>query len=50
MNEEPLVLVERQTEQRTALVRLNRPKQLNALNGGVMDVLCASLEELEWTP
>ena len=47
MNEEPLVLVERQTEQRTALVRLNRPKQLNALNGAVMDALCEALEELD---
>jgi enoyl-CoA hydratase len=44
---EPLVLVERQPEQRTALVRLNRPKQLNALNGQVMDELCAALEELD---
>jgi len=47
MNDEPLVLVERQPEQRTALVRLNRPKQLNALNGAVMDALCAALEELD---
>jgi enoyl-CoA hydratase len=45
--EEPLVLIERQPEQRTALVRLNRPKQLNALNGAVMDALCAALEELD---
>jgi enoyl-CoA hydratase len=47
MTEEQLVLVERQAEQRTALVRLNRPKQLNALNGAVMDALCAALEELD---
>ena len=47
MNEEQLVLVERHPEQRTALVRLNRPKQLNALNGAVMDALCAALEELD---
>ena len=47
MTDEPLVLVERQAEQRTALVRLNRPKQLNALNGAVMDALCAALEELD---
>ena len=47
MNEEQLVLVERQPDQRTALVRLNRPKQLNALNGAVMDALCAALEELD---
>jgi enoyl-CoA hydratase len=44
---EALVLVERQPDQRTALVRLNRPKQLNALNGAVMDALCAALEELD---
>ena len=47
MSDEPLILVERQAEQRTALVRLNRPKQLNALNGAVMDELCAALEELD---
>ena len=46
-DEEPLVLVERQAEARTALVRLNRPKQLNALNGQVMDALCDALEELD---
>jgi enoyl-CoA hydratase len=42
-----LVLVERQPEQRTALVRLNRPNQLNALNGAVMDALCDTLEGLD---
>ena len=47
MNDEPLVVVERHAEERTALVRLNRPKQLNALNGAVMDALCAALEELD---
>ena len=47
MSDEQLVLVERQPEHRTALVRLNRPKQLNALNGAVMDALCAALEELD---
>ncbi|HEX2884718.1 MAG TPA: enoyl-CoA hydratase-related protein [Candidatus Limnocylindria bacterium] len=47
MNDDELVLVERQPEQRTALVRLNRPKQLNALNGAVMDALCGVLEELD---
>ena len=46
-NDEPLVLVERQAEARTALVRFNRPKQLNALNGQVMDALCVALEELD---
>jgi enoyl-CoA hydratase len=47
VTDEQLVLVERQAEQRTALVRLNRPKQLNALNGPTMDALCAALEELD---
>jgi enoyl-CoA hydratase len=47
MNDEPLVVVERQAEQRTALVRINRPKQLNALNGAVMDALCDALEALD---
>jgi enoyl-CoA hydratase len=45
--DEALVLVERQPEQRTAVVRLNRPKQLNALNAQVMDALCDALEELD---
>ena len=47
MTDDAVVLVERQPERRTALVRLNRPKQLNALNGAVMDALCAALEELD---
>ena len=47
MTDEQLVLTERQPEQRTALVRLNRPKQLNALNGPTMDALCDALEELD---
>ena len=47
MSDEALVLVERQAEARTALVRLNRPKQLNALNGPFMDELCEALEELD---
>jgi enoyl-CoA hydratase len=47
VNDEQLVIVERQPERRTALVRLNRPKQLNALNGRTMDALCAALEELD---
>jgi enoyl-CoA hydratase len=41
------VLIERQPEQRTALVRLNRPERLNALNGAVMDALCGVIEELD---
>jgi enoyl-CoA hydratase len=47
LNDEQLVLIERQPDQRTALVRLNRPKQLNALNGAVMDALCNALEDLD---
>jgi enoyl-CoA hydratase len=47
MTDDQLVLVENQPDQRTALVRLNRPKQLNALNGAVMDALCSTLEELD---
>ncbi len=46
-DEQKLILVERQAEQRTALVRINRPKQLNALNGTVMDRLCDALEALD---
>ena len=42
---EPLVLVERRGEgvRGTALMRLNRPKQLNALNSELMDVLGRAL-------
>src|SRR5687767_3738699 len=47
MNDDQLVLVERKPDQRTALVRLNRPEQLNALNGAVIDELCRTLEELD---
>jgi enoyl-CoA hydratase len=47
MSDEPLVLVERDETRRVALVRLNRPKQLNALNGPTMDALCESLEALD---
>ncbi len=47
MPDDPLVVVERQPDQHTAVVRLNRPKQLNALNGAVMDALCEALEELD---
>jgi enoyl-CoA hydratase len=45
--DEPFVLVERDEAGRVAVVRLNRPKQLNALNGQVMDQLCDALEELD---
>jgi enoyl-CoA hydratase len=45
--DERTVLVDRQPEQHTALVRLNRPRQLNALNGPTMDLLCAELEALD---
>ncbi len=47
MTEEPLILVERDEERRVALLRFNRPKQLNALNGQVMDELCSALETLD---
>ncbi len=44
---EPLVLIERDDARKIALVRLNRPKQLNALNGEVMNALCEALESLD---
>jgi enoyl-CoA hydratase len=47
MSDESLVLVERDPQRRVALVRFNRPKQLNALNAEVMDALCSSLEALD---
>jgi enoyl-CoA hydratase len=47
VSDEALILVERYTERRVALLRLNRPKQLNALNGQVMDELCSALEGLD---
>jgi enoyl-CoA hydratase len=43
--EEPLVVVER--DESIAVVRLNRPAQLNALNEGVMVELVARLTELD---
>ncbi|MDP9467318.1 MAG: enoyl-CoA hydratase-related protein [Chloroflexota bacterium] len=47
MNDEQFVLVERDDARRVALLRFNRPKQLNALNGEVMDQLCEALEALD---
>jgi enoyl-CoA hydratase len=47
MSDETFVLVERDEAHRVALLRLNRPKQLNALNGQVMDELCSALEALD---
>jgi enoyl-CoA hydratase len=47
VSDERLILVERDEERRVALLRFNRPKQLNALNGQVMDALCGALEELD---
>jgi enoyl-CoA hydratase len=47
VTDEPLILVERDVERRVALLRFNRPKQLNALNGQVMDELCGALEALD---
>jgi enoyl-CoA hydratase len=43
--EEPNVLVER--DGRVAVVRLNRPKQLNALSGELMTALVEALRELD---
>lgn len=42
-----LVVLERQAEAGTALVRLNRPAQLNALSGDLLEQLAAALEELD---
>jgi enoyl-CoA hydratase len=47
MTDDALILVERDVERRVALLRFNRPKQLNALNGQVMDELCSALEALD---
>jgi enoyl-CoA hydratase len=47
VTDESLVLVERDEGRRVALLRFNRPKQLNALNGQVMDELCSALETLD---
>ncbi len=47
MSNELFVLVERDEARRVALLRLNRPKQLNALNAQVMDQLCEALEALD---
>jgi enoyl-CoA hydratase len=47
MTDDALVLVERDEARKVALVRLNRPKQLNALNGPFMGELCDALEALD---
>jgi enoyl-CoA hydratase len=47
VSDETFVLVERDEARRVALLRFNRPKQLNALNGQVMDELCGALEALD---
>lgn len=47
MNDDAFVLVERDEARKVALLRFNRPKQLNAMNGEVMDQLCAELEALD---
>lgn len=47
---DPVLIVERQATVRTALVRLNRPKQLNALNGELMTALASALEALDADP
>jgi enoyl-CoA hydratase len=43
----PLVLVEREPEQRIAAVTLNRPERLNALSEPLMTELVAALRELD---
>jgi enoyl-CoA hydratase len=47
VSDDPLILVERDEARRVALLRFNRPRQLNALNGQVMDELCSALEALD---
>jgi enoyl-CoA hydratase len=47
MSDDVFILVERDEARRVALLRLNRPKQLNALNAQVMDQLCEALEALD---
>ena len=47
VSDEMFVLIERDEARRVALLRFNRPKQLNALNGQVMDELCIALEALD---
>ena len=42
--EQPLVILERQD--RVALVTINRPEKLNALNTGVISALASLMEEL----
>ena len=48
MNGDPLVLLER--DARVGVVRMNRPKQLNALSGDLMAALVAALRELDADP
>ncbi|HLE59393.1 MAG TPA: enoyl-CoA hydratase-related protein [Candidatus Limnocylindria bacterium] len=50
MTDAALVIVERDPQRRVALVHLNRPKQLNALSGALMDQLCEALETLDADP
>ena len=45
---EPIVLVER--DGRVGIVLMNRPKQLNALSGELMEAVVAALEELDADP
>jgi len=47
VSDEALILVERDEGRRVALLRFNRPKQLNALNAAVMEALCTQLEALD---
>lgn len=47
VSDEMFVLIERDEVRRVALLRFNRPKQLNALNSQLMDELCIALEALD---
>lgn len=47
MTDEPLIHVENVLDGRGAIIRLNRPKALNALNGPLLDALDAALDTLE---
>src|SRR6478672_1555930 len=48
MSSDPLTLVER--DGRVGIVLMNRPKQLNALSGGLMGAVVAALQELDDDP
>ena len=43
----PYQFILTETQRNVGLVRLNRPKELNALNGALMEELVAALEAFE---